>query len=102
MQKLDIFGENYISQHIIKTIKAQNVEQSYRIYITDCLHAIAHNTTQIITGKGIENVGRSMSKRWIDIIEPPKPTEEMHIDCLQFASDMWDRAQGKEVKANGA
>lgn len=69
--------------------------------MTSCLQAISENTTHYITGKGIEDYGKTMNKSWADIIDPPKPTKEEkeleNIDCVEFTKQMFNKIRGKEA-----
>lgn len=94
-----MFGEGFISQHILQYVKQFSEKRSYQIYVTSCLQAIAENTTHYLTGKGIEDYGKSMNKSWADIIDPPKPTKEEkeleNIDCVEFTKNMFKKIRGK-------
>lgn len=93
-----MFGESYISEYIIDRVKEETEEKSFKLYVTECLQAISENTTHYLTGNGIEDYGKSLKKRWIDIIEPPQKVEVEDIDIDKAVSDMWDRARGKGAK----
>lgn len=89
-----MFGDSYISEYILEQAKIDAEQKSYKVYITDCLQAIAENTTHYLTGNGMGDYGRSMPKRWLDIIEPPPKIIEEDIDCNEFVADMWNKAKG--------
>ena len=56
-------------EHCISLFKKEQVEKAYRIYVTDCLQAIAENTTHIVGAGGVVDYGKTMKARWIDIID---------------------------------
>ena len=66
------------------------------------MQAIAENTTHYITGKGIEDYGKSMQKTWAEIIDPPKRTKEEiefeNVNIDDFASEMFERIRGRRAK----
>lgn len=72
--------------------KAQE-EKSFRIYVTDALKAIAENGMHfVIPGHGAVDYGSAMSKRWADVIDPPKPVEVDDRPAKEIAADIWKRA----------
>ena len=64
LEKIELFGEDYISQHIISEYNKQNELRILKIYLTDSLKIITENTA--LTANG----GNTFSKRYIDIVEP--------------------------------
>ena len=69
-----MFGEDYISQYILSQYKAISEQKTLKIYITEALKIIGENTAKAVGG-------RSLTKSYIDIIEPkeeekPKETAE--------------------------
>ena len=50
-------------------LKKKTEERAFKIYITDALKAIAENTAR-------QAGGRTMTKRYVDIITPPKPEDD--------------------------
>lgn len=82
-------GRKYIIEHCISEYKKLQHQKSYQIYVTETLRAIVENTSKI--GKG----GFTMKKRWIDIIEPPKPIKEDNRSCEEIVGDIWVRAFSK-------
>lgn len=64
LEKIELFGEDYISQHIISEYNKQNELRILKIYLTDSLKIITENTALIANG------GNTFSKRYIDIVEP--------------------------------
>ena len=67
VEKLEVFGEAYISQFILSEAKKQNELKALKIYLTDAVKLIAENTAKI-------NGGNVLTKRYIDIVEA-KETE---------------------------
>ena len=84
---LELVGRSYVIEHCTAEINRSHHEKSYRIYVTDTLKAIAENTAKIIKGGGAV-----MTKRWIDVIEPPKPIKEDNRSCEEIVSGIWARA----------
>ena len=70
-------------------INRSHHEKSYQIYVTDTLKAIAENTARTVKN------GATMTKRWIDVIEPPKPIKEDNRSCEEIVSGIWARAFNK-------
>lgn len=60
-----MFGEDYISQYILSQYKAISEQKTLKIYITEALKIIGENTAKAVGG-------RSLTKSYIDIIEPKK------------------------------
>lgn len=60
-----MFGEDYISQYVLSQYKAISEQKTLKIYITEALKIIGENTAKAVGG-------RSLTKSYIDIIEPKK------------------------------
>lgn len=78
-QRLEVFGEDYISQYMTQEIRKEAAEMRYRFYITDCLKAITQNTANINGGivmkvnySEIANSSESRAPK-----EPEKTAEEI-------------------------
>lgn len=65
---LEIMGKGYVIEHCISLFQKEQIDKSYRIYITDALQAIANNSAG--SDKRV-----SINKRWIDVVEPTKIQE---------------------------
>lgn len=59
-----MFGKNYIIDHILSEVSAENKEQAYRIYVTDMLRAILGWT------------GNKVEVRYADIVNATPDREE--------------------------
>lgn len=46
----------------------------------------------VIPGHGAVDYGSAMSKRWADVIDPPKPVEVDDRPAKEIAADIWKRA----------
>lgn len=86
---LELVGRSYIIEHCAAEINRSHHEKSYQIYVTDTLKAIAENTARTVKN------GATMTKRWIDVIEPPKPIKEDNRSCEEIVSGIWARAFNK-------
>ena len=86
---LKLVGRSYIIEHCAAEINRSHHEKSYQIYVTDTLKAIAENTARTVKN------GATMTKRWIDVIEPPKPIKEDNRSCEEIVGDIWARAFSK-------
>lgn len=77
---LELFGPEYIFQHITNEIKKEQEEKLYRYYIADALYVIANKTIE-----------RSMSfqKRYADI-------EREYLGSIQPTAD--DEEKATEIK----
>lgn len=66
--------------------------------MTDALQVIAENTTHFLGMKDMIDYGRTMNKRWIDVIEKPLPEKseepEDNRPSEEIASDIWKRIRG--------
>lgn len=60
-----MFGEDYISQYVLSQYKAISEQKTLKIYITEALRIIGENTAKAVGG-------RSLTKSYIDIVEPKK------------------------------
>lgn len=87
-------------EHCISLFSKKQKEKAYRIYVTDCLKAIAENTTQHISMDGMVECGSHMPSRWIELvdvdIEKKKKIEEFNnTSADDFVDDMWNRMKKK-------
>ncbi len=64
---LELFGKEYIAQHVGEAYRAQQLKQTYQIYLAESLRLIGENTAKI-------SGGRYLQVRWEDILHP-KPEE---------------------------
>lgn len=65
---MDIFGEEYISQYVLQTIKKDNKKLLLETYITDALNLIAKNTAKFAGGS-------YMNKRYFDMVREDNKRE---------------------------
>ena len=100
---LELFGREYVLDHILRQYRKAQEENAFRVYITDALKAAVENTTHfIVPGHGAVDYGASMRSRWADIIKPPEPERpEDPRSCEEIAADIFKRAKigGKAVKS---
>ena len=73
LQKVELFGDEYIMQYMLSRYRSESKEKVYKAYVTDTLKVIAENTARYAGGSTIK-------KRFIDISEeeknePKKPQE---------------------------
>ena len=79
----------------MSSLKSNNEEKSYRIYVTDALQAIAKNTTHFLGIEGMVDYGISINKRWIELFDAPLPEEpEDNRPSEEIAADIWKRIRG--------
>lgn len=66
------------------------------MYVTDALMVIAENTTHFLGAKDIIDYGKTISKRWTDVIEPKieKPGETDTRSTEEIVTDMWKKIRG--------
>ena len=76
-------GSGYVIDHCVSVAISKNREESYRIYVTDCLRGIA-------MGMGAKSV-----TRFADIIHPPKHDDRNVEDIV---GDITAKAGLKVVK----
>ena len=79
----------------MSTLKLNKEKQSYQIYVTDALMAIAENTTHLVGMQGVVDYGKTIKERWINTLNPPEETTEDNRPCEEIATDMWERIRGK-------
>lgn len=89
-----MLGRGYLIEHCISTLKAINEEKAYRIYVTDALMAIADNTSHFLGVNGMVDYGRTMSQRWIEVLNPPPEKPEDNRPSDEIAADIWTRIRG--------
>lgn len=83
-------------EHCISALKLNNEKQSYQIYVTEALKAIAENTTHFLGMDGIVDHGKTLSKSWYDIVTA-KPKEEKPEDnrsCEEITADIFKGIRG--------
>lgn len=83
-------------EHCISSLKLNNELKTYRIYVTDALMAIADNTTHLVGVEGVVDYGRTIQKRWYDIITatPKKEEQEDNRTAEEIAADIWKNIRG--------
>ena len=94
---LELFGADYVIDHILIEIKRLNEEKLYKIYVSDALHAIVNNSAQVAVE---QRSYISLQKRWADIIdlrEKPKIVDDQKT-CKEIVTDIWKRIKGKGEK----
>lgn len=71
-------------------------KKAYQIYVTDALMAIADNGTHLVGQHGVVDYGRTINKRWIELITNDKeePAKEDNRSAEEIATDMWSRIRG--------
>lgn len=97
---LELFGADYVIDHVLIEIKRLNEEKSYKIYISDALHAVVNNSAQVAAE---QRSYISIKKRWIDVITPQKHSQKVDDSrsCKEIVSDMWKRIRKKGGNDNG-
>lgn len=75
--------------HCVSAFSKKQREKLYRVYLTDSLKVISENTA------GGERRS-AMSKRWIDIVDPPGPAETRSAE--EIIGDLKRRLNGGEEK----
>ena len=93
---MKVLGRGYVIEHCISSLKLYYEEKNFRIYVTDALMAIAENTTHLIGQGGVVDYGKSISQRWIDIMNPQTQKKEPEDDrpSEEIAADIWKRIRG--------
>lgn len=92
-----MFGKGYVIEHCISLFSKKQIEKAYRIYVTDCLKAIAENTTHLMSFEGVIDVGSHMESRFADIIdfEKKKKIEEFEKKSTnQIVDEIWNGMKG--------
>ena len=95
---LELFGADYVIDHVMIEIKKYSEERSYKIYVSDALHAIVNNSAQVAVER---RSYISLQKRWIDVVDSQKKSSEIKEDtrsCKEIVDDMWKRIKGKGEK----
>lgn len=93
---LELFGRGYVIEHCISSLKLDREKKSFRVYVTDALMAIAENTTHFLGRENIIDYGKSITERWIDIIDfkETAPKEEDNRSAEEITTDIWQRIRG--------
>lgn len=68
----DFYGKGYVIDYCIAFFRKMEEEEVYKIYVTDALQTISHNTAGIVGGKTI-------GIRYYDILNPPKEANAEEI-----------------------
>lgn len=92
---LEILGKGYVIEHCIAFLKEKNEAKSFRIYVTDALSAICENTTHYLGTQGMVDCGRTITKRWVDVLNPPPEKPEDNRPSEEIAADIWSRIRGR-------
>lgn len=94
---LELFGADYVIDHVLIEIKKLNEEKSYKVYISDALRAIVNNSAQVAVE---QRFYISLQKRWIEIITPQEKSQEIDDPrtCEEIVNDIWKRIRGKGEK----
>lgn len=97
---LELFGADYVIDHVLIEIKRLNEEKSYKIYISDALHALVNNSAQVAVE---QRSYISIKKRWIDVVISKRSPQKVDDprSCKEIVSDMWKRIRGKGGNKNG-
>lgn len=65
---LSNMGRSYVIDFCIAALKKKREELLYRVYITDCLKAIAENTAHYVGTTGLVKAGMTMQSRYADLV----------------------------------
>lgn len=97
MDLLELLGSGYVIEHCVSAFSERQKEKSFKVYVTDCLQAIAANTMHIVGMNGVFDYGSKPTKRWIDLMESEKPKKEdpqTEKSTEELVDDMWNRMFG--------
>lgn len=89
---MELIGPGYVIQHAVETLRREQKEHLYRVYVAETLRVIAHNTAKSAGG------GEYIKARYTDIIndfDHPKPEE------TRTAREIIDTIRGKLAKLGG-
>lgn len=75
MNKVELLGREYITEYCYEKAKQDRNKEIYDTYITDGIKAISESLSAITGGK-------YLSKRYYDVIQPPKPVKEKPEDII--------------------
>ncbi len=78
-------------EHCISSLKLDNEEKAFKVYVSDALMAIAENTTHLVGMQGVVDYGKTIKTRWIDILNPPPKPKEDNRPADEIAADIWNR-----------
>lgn len=100
---MKLYGKGYVIEHCISLFQKYQEEKAYRIYVTDCLKTIVENTTHHVSIQGVVDMGSTINKRWIDIIDYDNDKEKKkekfeQISAVEYAAGIWERAKKKGGK----
>lgn len=93
LEKISLFGEEYIWQYISQRFEDEQKAEIYRIYVTDALQLISENTARFAGGK-------VMGKRYYEIFDTgqdePQRTSEDVIASISRQLDELSRKEGEQ------
>ena len=75
--------------HCLKAMRDKQRFTAERIYVTDALKAIAENTAKLARGS-------EMSKRYADLLTPPKKVVKKQETAEDILQQVHDRMAGKK------
>lgn len=81
-------------RYVEARLKNQQREETYRIYLTDALKAIADNTAHYVGFDGLADCGVHLTCSYSEILHPveEEPQEEEDTrSTAEFVSDLWQR-----------
>ena len=84
MELYKTLGISYVIEHYIAYFKIYQEDKIFKAYVTDALKALCENTSK-------KYGGEVLSKRYIDIIEPPKKTESEDKDANEIILDFKEK-----------
>lgn len=80
--------------HCVSAFSKKQEDKAYRVYVTDCLKAIAENGTHLVGASGVVDYGSKMNIRFFDIISPPDETEQEEVEdtrtCADIVDSVWE------------
>lgn len=85
-------------EHCISLFSKKQKEKAYRIYVTDCLKAIADNTTHLLGIDGVIDYGTTIPHRFVDMVYPDKEKQKKQeefdkMSTKDIVDGIWNRAK---------
>ena len=91
---LELFGRNYVIEHCVSEFERFQADEAFRIYLTDTLKVLVENGTHYLTAKGFVDYGKTINRRWFEIMNPPEEVEEDNRTISEVVDAIWSKIEG--------
>lgn len=74
--------------YCVSAFSKRQEDKAYRIYVTDCLKAIAENGTHLVGASGVVDYGSKMNMRFYDIITPDPEDKHEEVEDTRTTEEI--------------